>query len=327
MREIIYGINEQDSTAVTKPNVVTVGFFDGVHLGHQHLIRQVVSLAHDKGMESTVVTFSRHPRQVLQPRFKPQLLTTFEEKISLLTQTGVDNCVVLDFTKEMAALSARSFMQQVLRDQLHAHCLITGYDNKFGHNREEGFDDYVRHGQELGIEVLQSSPLTVGDILVSSSTVRRQLLDGDIEAASSCLGRRYSFAGKVVSGFQQGRKLGFPTANIELDDSQKLLPKTGVYAAKVLVEGEAEYKLAVMNIGVRPTFDGHEPTIEVHVIRYQGDLYGRRMTVCPYHRWRGEHKFETLDLLVAQMHEDVENTDSYFGVSDGQSAQLAGDQK
>ncbi len=112
-----------------------------------------------------------------------------------------------------------------------------------------------------------------------------------------------------------------------MDDSQKLLPKTGVYAAKVLVEGEAEYKRAVMNIGVRPTFDGHEPTIEVHVIRYQGDLYGRRMTVCPYHRWRGEHKFETLDLLVAQMHEDVDNTDSYFGVSDGQSTQLAGDQK
>ncbi len=294
------------------PCVATVGFFDGVHMGHQHLIGQVVSSAKEMGLEATVVTFARHPRQVLQPDFKPQMLTTHEEKMALLEQTGVDNCVVLDFTRETASLSAYEFMKRVLRDQLNVRRLTIGYDNRFGHNREEGFDDYARHGRELGMEVVQSTPLTVDEIRVSSSTVRKMLHEGDMEKVMTCLGRPYSFGGKVVSGFQQGRKLGFPTANIQLDDSSKLLPKAGVYAAKAMLEDNGECMHAVMNIGMRPTFEGHEPSIEVHIMHYEGDLYGQELVVQPLHRWREEHKFDTLNLLVAQMHEDVRKTENYF---------------
>ena len=172
-------------------SVATIGFFDGVHLGHQHLIHQVVEEAKEREMESMVVTFDRHPRQVLSPDFHPQLLTSYEEKMVRLAKTGVDNCVVLRFTPEMASLSAADFMRCVLHGQLAIRRLVMGYDNRFGKGSAEGFDDYVRHGATLGMEVVQGAPLSVDGIRVSSSAIRQMLLQGDVETATRCMGHQY----------------------------------------------------------------------------------------------------------------------------------------
>ena len=178
-------------------SVATIGFFDGVHLGHQHLIRQVVEDAKARGMESMVVTFDCHPRQVLCPDFQPQLLTSYDEKMVRLAKTGVDNCVVLHFTPEMSALSAADFMRQVLQEQLGVRRLFRGYDNRFGKGSAEGFDDYVRHGAALGMELVQGEPLSVDGIRVSSSAIRQLLLQGDIETATKCMGHHYTFPMRV----------------------------------------------------------------------------------------------------------------------------------
>lgn len=293
-------------------SVATIGFFDGVHLGHQHLIHQVVEEAKERGMESMVVTFDRHPRQVLNPDFHPQLLTSYEEKMVRLAKTGVDNCVVLRFTPEMASLSAADFMRHVLHGQLAVRRLVMGYDNRFGKGSAEGFDDYVRHGATLGMEVVQGAPLSVDGIRVSSSAIRQMLLQGDVETATRCLGHQYTLVGRVVEGYQQGRRLGFPTANLLLEDVAKMLPAPGAYVARVRLEGSMETKRAVTNIGMRPTFQGHGMAIETHVINYDGDLYGKRMMVALTHRLREERKFESTGRLVAQLREDVRRANAIF---------------
>lgn len=181
-------IRLDDFTQSVEPCVATIGFFDGVHKGHQFLIRHVMDEAKAAGLQSTVITFDKHPRQVLQEDYIPEMLSTLDSKLLLLSKTGVDNSVVLRFNKEMAELSAREFMAQVLRDRLHVKKLIIGYDNRFGHNREEGFDDYVRFGEELGIEVIKNEAFLLNGINVSSSVVRAFLKEGEIEMANSCLG-------------------------------------------------------------------------------------------------------------------------------------------
>ena len=293
-------------------SVATIGFFDGVHLGHQHLIHQVVEEAKEREMESMVVTFDRHPRQVLSPDFHPQLLTSYEEKMVRLAKTGVDNCVVLHVTPEMASLAAADFMRRVLHGQLAVRRLVMGYDNRFGKGSAEGFDDYVRHGATLGMEVVQGAPLSVDGIRVSSSAIRQMLLQGDVETATRCLGHQYTLVGRVVEGYQQGRRLGFPTANLLLEDVAKMLPAPGAYVARVRLEGSMEMKRAVTNIGMRPTFQGHGMAIETHVINYDGDLYGKRMLVALTHRLREERKFESTGRLVAQLREDVRRANAIF---------------
>ena len=298
-------ISQDERNTGGRPAVATVGFFDGVHLGHQHLVAQLVAMARSADMESMVVTFDNHPRQVLDPTFVPRMLTAYEEKIVRLAKTGVDSCAILHFTPETSILSACDFMQQVLRDRLNVRKLLIGYDNRFGHGRTEGFDDYVRYGEKIGIEVVKSTELTVDGSKVSSSAIRQLLSDGDIEQATRLLGHSYTMIGHVVEGHQQGRRLGFPTANIALDDPVKLIPAPGVYAVKARVEGSMEMKRAVMNIGSRPTFGGDTLSLEVHVINYEGDLYGKSMLVSLSHRLRGERRFESTGQLVAQMREDV----------------------
>ena len=220
----------------------TIGFFDGVHRGHQFLVEQLRSEAQKRGLRSVVVTFDRHPRQVLQPDWHPQLLTTLAEKVRLLRLTGVDDVVVLHFDMQMASLSARDFMQQVLRRQLGVRLLLTGYDNRFGHrtaDSNEGFDDYVAYGQQLGVEVLKAlpySPLSANSDDIShatticSSLIRRLLSEGSVGEAAVCLGRPYALQGTVVHGQQVGRQMGFPTANLQLQDECQLVPQNGVYA-------------------------------------------------------------------------------------------------
>ena len=286
-------------------SVATIGFFDGVHGGHRFLIRQVCEAARERGLSSLLVTFPQHPRMVMQASYQPRLLSTFGEKCSLLASTGVDACVALPFTAGLAALSAREFMQQVLRDQLQVRTLVIGYDHRFGHNRAEGFDDYVRYGQEMGIEVVRAEAFLMDGAKVSSSAVRALLDAGEVDKAARCLGYTYSLEGRVTAGQQIGRTLGFPTANLQVTDSCKLIPADGVYAVRVRV-GEHIYK-GMLNIGCRPTIDDDaHRTIEVHLFHFTGDLYGQLLRVEFLRRIRGEQKFDSREALARQLQQDAE---------------------
>lgn len=288
-----------------KPCVATIGFFDGVHRGHQFLVGQLTQLAHEEGLESTVITFDRHPREVVNDGYVPELLNSLEEKMIRLSLTEADNCVILPFDERMAVLSARDFMESVLVKKLNVRKLLIGYDNRFGHDRTEGFADYVRYGRELGMDVIQSEPLLVHGTGVSSSAIRRLVAQGDVEGAEMLLGYPYTLMGTVVEGFQKGRQLGFPTANLQLACSHKLLPAPGVYVVKVREEHSMEMKCGIMNIGTRPTFDGRRLALEVHILNYEADLYGERLVVSLVKRLREERKFDDIGQLVRQMHEDA----------------------
>ena len=288
-----------------RPCVATIGFFDGVHRGHRYLIRRLIEDAAQKGMESTVITFDRHPRQVLQADYQPQLLTTFEEKQVMLSNTGVDNMAVLPFDEQMSRLSACEFMERMLSGLLNVKKLYIGYDHRFGHNREEGFDDYVRYGRELGIEVVQSEAFELEGVNVSSSVIRSFLQAGEVELAERCLGYPYILLGQVSSGVQEGRKLGFPTANLVVD-SCKLIPAAGVYAVTARIEDSAISHQAMMNIGTRPTFGDNSQTLEVHILDFDGDLYDKRLAVGFVSRLREERKFHSPDDLAEQLRLDAE---------------------
>lgn len=196
--------------------VATIGFFDGVHRGHRFLIDRVIEEAQRSGMSSAVITFDRHPREVLQTDYQPDLLSTLDEKLLLLSKTHVDNTVVLHFDASLAALTAHDFMRDVLQGELKVRKLIIGYDNRFGHNRSEGFDDYVRYGKELGIEVICADAFLPDDVRVSSSVIRTCLREGRVEEANRLLGYDYTIESRIVSGYQNGRKMGFPTANLDV---------------------------------------------------------------------------------------------------------------
>lgn len=294
------------------PSVATIGFFDGVHRGHRFLINNVVKEAASRRLLSTVVTFDRHPRQVLGSDFQPRLLSTNEEKMLLLSKTGVERCVMLPFSEQMAQMTACDFMKKILRDRLGVQVLIIGYDNRFGHNRSEGFDDYVRYGREMGIEVMSAQSFLLHGINVSSSVIRSFLQEGEIEMAENCLGYPYFFTGKVVKGFRVGHELGFPTANIEQDNMLKMIPSPGVYAVKVRIEGTVELKHAMMNIGTRPTFNGTQQTLEVHILNFNDDIYGKMISVAFVHKLRNERQFPSKEALSEQLVKDAKMVEEQF---------------
>lgn len=287
-----------------KPCVATIGFFDGVHRGHQYLIRHLVETARNEGMESTIITFDEHPRKVLHSDYQPEMLSTLDSKLLLLSKTEVDNAVVLHFDKKIASLSAREFMQQVLHEHLHVKKLFIGYDHRFGHNREETFDDYVRYGKEMGMEVVRNQAFTLNDIHVSSSVIRSFLREGEVEMANQCLGYPYTIIGKVVNGFHEGRKLGFPTANLDISHFGQMIPAPGVYAVRARLENSVEMKRGMMNIGTRPTFGGKKITLETHIFNFDGDIYNQLLLVSFVHRIRGERKFGSAEELAEQLKED-----------------------
>lgn len=293
----------EENNAVA-PCVATIGFFDGVHRGHKYLIKHVTDEAKTSGLASTVITFDRHPRQVLHSNYVPQLLTTLDNKLLLLSKTGIDNAAILPFDEATARLSAFDFMKQVLRNRLNVKKLVIGYDNRFGHNREEGFEDYVRYGHELGIEVIHNQAFVLNGVHVSSSVIRSFLQAGEVDMATLCLGYPYTLVGKVVHGFEQGRKIGFPTANIDTTESSQLIPAPGVYAVKVRLENTITLLHGMMNIGMRPTFDGSKLTLEVNIFNFQGDIYGKLLQVVFVHRIREERKFNNALELAEQLRED-----------------------
>lgn len=308
MKTIVFG----EGMTRLNPCVATIGFFDGVHLGHRHLIEAVRKEAARQGLESTVVTFDRHPRQVVSSDFQPSLLSTQEEKLQLLGKTGIDNCVVLPFDKEMASLSAREFMQAILAERLSAKVLFTGYDHRFGHNRSEGFADYERYGREMGMEVRRGDPYMLEEVNVSSSVVRSLLSEGEVGLAARCLGYEYTLRGHVVGGEHIGTAIGFPTANVEVDDANKLLPADGVYAVRVSVPHEGFSGPAMLNIGTRPTFNGTRRTIEAHIFNFSENIYGRNISVAFHEKIRGEQKFSSATALAEQLKRDREEVGKRF---------------
>lgn len=304
-----------EKTVLTSPCVATIGFFDGVHLGHQFLIHQVVKTARDAGLSSLVITFDKHPRQVLHSHYVPELLTTTEQKLQLLSATAVDRVVVLPFTQEMASMTAQQFMADVLHRRLQVRKLVIGYDNRFGHNREDGFDDYVRYGRALGIEVIRSEEFSLGKdaVHVSSSAIRKYIHEGSMEQANRCLGRPYVLTAHVVDGCKEGRKLGFPTANLNLNEITQLLPAMGVYAVKAQVEGAGPWYRAMTSIGMRPTYNGTNLTVETHILEgFHENIYDKQLSVAFFKRLRGEKRFDNLALLHAKIAEDAREVDSYF---------------
>lgn len=297
-----------------RPSAATIGFFDGVHRGHHHLFGQLRKAAAARGLDTLAVTFGEHPRQTLAADYRPHLLTTKDEKLALLDKEELDACAVLRFDKELAALTAREFMERYLRDRLGVRCLVIGYDHHFGSSRGEGFVQYAAYGRELGIDVVRATALEWGGVTVSSSAVRRFLSAGNVEMARVCLGRAYELRGTVIHGREVGRSLGYPTANLRPDSADKMLPAAGVYAARIepAEDGSglpAEGVRAMVNVGCRPTIDdGEELTIEAHLFDFAGDLYGRRLRLLFERRLREERRFPSLDALRRQLDTDAART-------------------
>lgn len=288
----------------SSPSVATIGMFDGVHRGHRFVLEQLCEQAQQHHVASTIITFDRHPLSVVHPERCPQLLTTLDERLMLLSSTGVDRCVVLPFTQEMASLAACDFML-LMRQQLDVRLLLTGYDNRFGHDRSATFDDYVAYGRDMGMEVEALKPATVKEDqrLVSSSLVRQLLSSGQLDKVRHCLARDYSLEGQVVDGMHIGTKMGYPTANLHVD-AHKLLPQAGVYAVWTTIGVDGPTLPAMMNIGSRPTFDGHDTTLEVHLFDYDGNLYGQTLHVRFVKRLRDEQRFDTMEALQQQLAKD-----------------------
>lgn len=285
------------------PLVATIGFFDGVHIGHRYLINQVNDVAKKHALPSAVITFPIHPRKVMQADYQPALLCGYNEKVERLSTTGINYCISLDFTKEISQLSAKEFMQKILKEKLSVATLVIGYDHRFGHNRTDGFEDYQRYGNEIGIEVIQAREYDKEH--VSSSCIRTLLKEGNVEKAAQLLSYNYTISGKIVEGFKVGRTIGFPTANIKIWEQYKVVPAFGVYAVYAHVEGN-RYN-AMLYIGKRPTLhNGNDISIEVNIFDFDGDLYNKELTAEFLEFVRADIKFSDMETLRKQIEKDKE---------------------
>jgi riboflavin kinase/FMN adenylyltransferase len=279
------------------------GFFDGVHQGHRFLIGELMEIAKQRGLPSAVITFSPHPRKVLQSDFQPKLLNSFEEKIDHLASLGIDYCIVLDFTLALSKLTAKEFIASVLAGQWKVKTLLVGYDHRFGHDRSDGYEQYFAYGLACGVEVVKAARCNVGELAVSSSEIRKQLSLGRMEEAAKLLTYPYQLKGHIVGGHKMGRKLGFPTANIAVDEPFKVVPAIGVYAVWVFFQGQ-RYG-GMLYIGNRPTMNkGDDISLEVYVLDFCGDLYEQEISVSLLHYVRGDIRFNSYDELKEQIERD-----------------------
>ncbi len=302
-----------DAPATTKGCCAAIGFFDGVHRGHLHLIEQVKHEAAQRDLAPIVITFEEHPRLALtDTHYWPELLTTNDEKLQLLKEAGLAGCVMLHFDLQMSMLTSGEFMDLILHRELGVKCLVVGYDHHFGSDLSSGFKDYVRQGQQLDIDVVRGQVFEDGDLRISSSAARRFLTGGNVEMARACLGRPYLLEGTIVEGHHAGTLMGYPTANLRPDCAEQIVPGRGVYAARAEVEGFTY--LAMVNIGWRPTLaNGNDRTIEAHLLDYDGgDLYGARMGLTFYRRIRDEHRFQSIEDLQARLGLDANAVREYF---------------
>lgn len=301
MKKNINFTNYNNSNAT----IVTIGTFDGVHIGHQKIIKRLVDIAHKKHLNSVVLTFFPHPRMVLQNNNDIKLLNTIEERETILSDLGLDYLVVKTFTKEFANLSAEEFVKNILVDKLNAKHIIIGYDHRFGKGRSANIDDLKSFGKQYDFEVEEISVQDIEDVSVSSTKIRNALNDGDILTANTYLGYGFYITGKVVKGKGLGRKIGFPTANIEIAEDYKLIPKNGVYVIKTSIENKLVY--GMMNIGMNPTVNGTKKTIEAHFFNFNNDIYNQTLKIEFVARLRDEQKFESVELLKKQLKLDEKN--------------------
>lgn len=285
--------------------IVTSGTFDGVHIGHQKILRTLQEIARETGGETVLITFWPHPRLVLDPvDDKIKLLTLMEEKERVLERYGLDHLVKIPFTKEFSELTSAQFIKKILVDGLGTKTLVIGYDHKFGKNREGSFESLKANSAEWGFEIREIPRQDIENVGVSSSRIRGTLAVGDIHVSNKYLGWEYCLNGTVVPGDQLGRKLGFPTANIKIDSELKLIPAGGTYAVRV-IHDEKTYQ-GMLNIGIRPTVDGSTQRIEVHILDFNKTIYGDAIRIQLVKRIRFEKKFASLDLLKNQLANDRE---------------------
>ncbi|MCM1030959.1 MAG: bifunctional riboflavin kinase/FAD synthetase [Oscillibacter sp.] len=300
-----------DNLRIDKP-IVTMGSFDGVHKGHVKVIGGLKACARKWQGESVIITFDPHPREVLYPNEKrPGILTTLAEKAEILAAYGVQHLIVIPFNRELAALSYDDFVRHILVDKIGIKGLVVGYDHRFGKNREGNFDVLKGLAETCHFHIEQEEALMANEVHVSSTKIRTALELGDIALVNDFLGYAYSISGEVVHGDKIGRTIGFPTANLKVDDERKLLPAAGVYAVKVSFQ-DKEYE-GMLNVGIRPTVSNSGIVrLETYVFGFDGDLYGEKMTVSLIRRVRGERKFDTLQELSAQLSRDKETVKMIF---------------
>jgi riboflavin kinase/FMN adenylyltransferase len=286
----------------TKKSIVTIGTFDGVHIGHKKILEKVIQNAVAQDCESVVLSFFPHPRMVLQADSDIKLLNTVEEKILLLEKAGIDNIIIHPFSQEFSRLTAEEFVKTILIDRLNIQKIIIGHDHRFGRNRTADIDDLIQFGEKYNFEVEQISAQEINEIAISSTKIRNAIIDGNVSLAKNYLGYNYFFSGTVVQGKQLGRTIGFPTANIEIEENYKLIPKIGVYIVKSFFKNQEIF--GMMNIGNRPTVNGENQTIEVNFFNFDENIYNQKLTITILDRIRDEQKFASLDDLKFQLNQD-----------------------
>ena len=282
-----------------KTSIVTIGTFDGVHIGHQEIINRLVKNSVNNDNKSVILTFFPHPRMVIQKGSELKLLTTLQEKIALLEKTGLDFLIIEPFTKDFSRLTALDFVRDILVQQLKIKKLVIGYDHHFGRNREGNFEQLKEYGTVYNFKVEEIPAQDIQSIAVSSTKIRKALAEGNIQKANTYLGYEFMLTGKVIHGKGLGKKWNYPTINIHIEESYKLIPKSGVYIVKTNIDNTNIF--GIMNIGYRPTIDGKNQTIEVHLLDFNADLYGENIQVQLAYHLRDEQKFDSIDNLFNQI--------------------------
>ena len=301
--KIYKDLSEYNSTDKT---FVTIGTFDGVHIGHQKVIKKLIKSAHKKNATSLLLTFFPHPRMVLQKDTGIQLINTIDERIQLLNKIGLEAIVIQPFTKEFSKLTALDFTRNILVNKLNISKLVIGYDHHFGKNREGNFEQLKEYGHTYGFDLKEISQQDIDKIAVSSTKIRTAIENGEIEKANNYLGYNFMLTGTVVKGKNLGEKIGFPTANLYIKETYKIIPKTGAYVVKSEIGEKTIF--GMMNIGFRPTVSGKDQTIEIHFFDFNQDLYDENIQIDVLAFLRDEQKFESIDALKQQLNVDKEKS-------------------
>ncbi|TBM98977.1 bifunctional riboflavin kinase/FAD synthetase [Hyunsoonleella flava] len=292
-------IEKYKSSAST---IVTIGTFDGVHVGHQKIINRLIALGEKEGLKSVILTFFPHPRMVLQKDSNIKLINTIDERSEILDSLGLDYLLIKKFTKDFSRLSAEEFVKQVLVDRLNAKKVIIGYDHRFGRNRNADINDLIKYGEAFGFEVEEISAKDINDVAVSSTKIRKALSEGNIQKANRYLGYPFMLTGTVIKGKGIGKQLDYPTANIGINEAYKLIPKQGSYVVKTTIGKDTVF--GMMNIGMNPTVSGETESIEVHFFNFDSTIYGEKIQIDVLERIRDEQKFESVQALKDQLQKD-----------------------
>jgi len=301
--------NLQDYNS-TKPSVITIGTFDGVHIGHTKIINQLITISLKNNLTSILLSFFPHPKMVLQNDNELKLINTIQEKEGLLNSLNLDYLIIKEFTKEFSRLSALEFVRDILVNKLNAKHIIIGYDHHFGRNRTANIEQLKEFGELYDFKVTEILAQDIDDIAISSTKIRKALINGEIKLANKFLGYNFFFSGDVVHGNNIGKTISFPTANIKVDQPYKLIPKNGVYIVKTIIDNQITF--GMMNIGYNPTFNGKQKSIEIHFLNFTKNIYHKNLTIEMIMRIRNEIKFNSVEDLKKQLEQDKLSTLNYI---------------